>query len=418
MDYALAREIDAMTHDAADVPSGLPATPDFDAWPIAELPTAAEPIERGVRVSWDDGLETRFHVLWLRENSPEDIHPVTREPVLMLEAIPDDLSACAAAVEPGGVLRIDWSSGDTSRYHPGWLRAHAVEAGSNPLAMPPRTLWGAGLAGCLPRFDGAAILAGDEAEFAGWLEALHGYGVGLLEGLPLEPDSVERIASMIGPIRPTNFGGVFEVRSKPDADSNAYTSMALPMHTDLATREYKPGLQFLFCMANEAAGGENQIADGFMIAETMRREAPDLFRAAATQPLIYGSRARNSDYRFACPMIRLAPDGTIEEVRVSPWLRAPLVAPLEDVDRAYRALRYYLAVSERPIMHVTLKLKPGELLGFDNRRTLHGRLGYDPATGERWLRGCYVEREELISRLRILARERRARAIAGEPAHN
>ncbi|MEX1108352.1 MAG: TauD/TfdA family dioxygenase [Dongiaceae bacterium] len=407
-----------MTRHSPDLSYGLPATPDFDSWPVVELPVEAAPIERGVRVKWDDGLETRFHVLWLRENSPDDIHPVTREPALMLEAIPDDLAAQAAAIEPGGVLRIDWSSGETSRYHPGWLRAHAIEAGSDPMAMPPRTLWGAGLGGCLPRFDGAAILAGDPAEFAGWLEALHGYGVALLEGLPLEPDAVERIASLIGPIRPTNFGNVFEVRSKPDADSNAYTNMALPMHTDLATREYKPGLQFLFCMANEAAGGENQIADGFMIAETMRREVPDLFRTATTQKLVYGSRARNSDYRFACPMIRLAPDGTVEEVRVSPWLRAPLVAPLEDVDRAYRALRYFLAVSERPIMHVTLKLKPGDLLSFDNRRTLHGRLVYDPVTGERWLRGCYVEREELYSRLRILARDQRARAIAGDPARN
>ncbi|MEX2200704.1 MAG: TauD/TfdA family dioxygenase [Dongiaceae bacterium] len=394
----------------------LPATPDFDSWPVAELPVAAEPIEHGVSVRWNDGLETRFHAMWLRENAPEDIHPVTREPALMLDAIPDDLAARAAAVEPGGILRIDWSSGETSRYHPGWLRAHAIEAGSDPLAMPPRTFWGAGLGGCLPRFDGAAILAGDAAELAGWLEALHIFGVGLLEGLPLEPDALERIATTIGPIRPTNFGDVFEVRSKPDADSNAYTSMALPMHTDLATREYKPGLQFLFCMANAAAGGENQIADGFMIAETMRREVPDLFRTASAMKLTYGSRARDSDYRFACPMIRLAPDGTIEEVRVSPWLRAPLVAPLKDVDRAYRALRYFLAVSQRPVMHVTLKLKPGDLLSFDNRRILHGRTGYDPASGERWLRGCYVEREDLHSRLRILARERRARAIAGEPA--
>jgi gamma-butyrobetaine dioxygenase len=155
-----------------------------------------------------------------------------------------------------------------------------------------------------------------------------------------------------------------------------------------------------------------------MIAETMRREVPDLFRIASTLPLTYGSRARNSDYRFACPMIRLAPDGTIEEVRVSPWLRAPLVALLEDVDRAYGALRYFLAVSERPIMHVTLKLKPGDLLSFDNRRILHGRMGYDPASGERWLRGCYVEREELHSHLRILARKRRARALAGESGRN
>jgi gamma-butyrobetaine dioxygenase len=391
----------------------LPPTPDFDSWPVCERPVRAEPIPRGVRVLWDDGLDTRFHALWLRENSAGATHAVTREQALMLDDIPEDLEARAAIVEPGGILQIQWSTGETDRYHPGWLRAHAFEANADPLAMPVRTMWGAGLAGCLPRFDGAKILAGDEDEFAGWLEAIHVFGVGLIEGLPEDPAIIETVPSMIGPIRASNFGLVFDVRSKPDADSNAYTSMALPLHTDLATREYKPGVQFLFCLQNDADGGENQLADGFLVAETLRREAPDLFAAATTLPLHFANRATNADYRWACPMIRLAPDGTVEEVRVSPWLRAPMVAAFEDVDRAYRALRYYLAISERPVMHVTLKLKPGDMLGFDNRRTLHGRHGYDPASGERWLRGCYVEREELYSRLRIIARKRRARAVAG-----
>ena len=34
--------------------------------------------------------------------------------------------------------------------------------------------------------------------------------------------------------------------------------------------------------------------------------------------------------------------------------------------------------------------------------------GFDPGAGKRWLRGCYLEREELVSRLRIIARRRRA----------
>lgn len=388
----------------------LPATPDFDVWPIRELPVAATPIEYGVRVVWDDRIETRFHALWLRENAPDATHPVTREQALMLHDIPDDLSVVDAAIEARGVLRIRWSTGEESRFHPGWLRAHAVEAGADPLALPPRTLWGSGLAGCLPRFDGARILAGDRDELAGWCEAIHVYGLGLLENLPATPDVIEIVPALIGPIRPTNFGAVFDVRSKVDANSNAYTSMALPLHTDLATREYKPGLQFLHCLKNEADGGENLLADGFMVAETLRREAPGLFETASTVPLHYANRARDTDYRFASPMIRCDAHGAIAEVRVSPWLRAPLVAPLETVDRTYRALRYFLAISERPVMHLTLKLKPGDMLGFDNRRTLHGRLGYDPATGERWLRGCYVEREELYSCLRIVARERRAQA--------
>jgi gamma-butyrobetaine dioxygenase len=54
------------------------------------------------------------------------------------------------------------------------------------------------------------------------------------------------------------------------------------------------------------------------------------------------------------------------------------------------------------------KLQNGDMVCFDNRRVLHGRMGYDPTTGERHLRGCYVEREELLSRARILARHAKA----------
>lgn len=389
--------------------AATPETPDFDSYPIDRLPVRAEPTAGGVRVMWDDGLETRHHALWLRENSPdpETMHPITREQALMLSDIPSDLAAAAASIEPGGILCVRWA-GDArvSRFHPGWLRAHAVEARHDHFELPQRELWDAGLAGRFPRFDGATVLR-QESEFERWLDALHRLGIGLLQGLPPEPDMVERVAALIGPIRASNFGRVFEVRSKPDADSNAFTAMGLPLHTDLATREYKPGLQFLYCMRNDATGGESLLADGFHVARVLAQEAPEEYRTATMLPLQFASRARDSDYRWSAPMIRLDGAGELDEVRVSPWLRAPQIAPFEAVDQGYRALRRFLEISTRPANQVRIRLAPGELLAFDNRRTLHGRTAYDPASGERWLRGCYVDREELQSRLRIIARERR-----------
>ena len=48
---------------------------------------------------------------------------------------------------------------------------------------------------------------------------------------------------------------------------------------------------------------------------------------------------------------------------------------------------------------------------FDNRRMLHGRSAFDPSSGRRWPRGCYSEREELESRLRMLHRAERMRLV-------
>ena len=55
---------------------------------------------------------------------------------------------------------------------------------------------------------------------------------------------------------------------------------------------------------------------------------------------------------------------------------------------------------------MNLRLGPGEMVGFHNRRVLHGRRAFNPATGRRLLRGCYVDWDEVNSRIRVLSRQR------------
>ena len=79
----------------------------------------------------------------------------------------------------------------------------------------------------------------------------------IIEHLPPVPDIVPEIPHLVGCLRDSNFGEVWEVQSRPDADSNAFTSVALPAHTDMCAREYVPGLQFLFCLHNSCTGGDS-----------------------------------------------------------------------------------------------------------------------------------------------------------------
>lgn len=104
-----------------------------------------------------------------------------------------------------------------------------------------------------------------------------GKGLVRLRNLPTEPDSLEAIARRIGPVRPTNFGMLFNVKAKPNPDSNAYTSIALPPHVDLPTREYQPGMQMLHCLENSVEGGEAVMLDGFAVAEALREHHPQIF---------------------------------------------------------------------------------------------------------------------------------------------
>lgn len=394
--------------------TGLPGTPDFDSYPIHHWPVSAGADRGGIEVAWDDGSRSRFHPMVLRENSPdpETIHPVTREQARMLTEFPADLAAMSAEIDAAGALAVRWSDGTDSRFHPGWLHAHRPRSDAHDPdmeGMPERAIWGGDLDLAAVRVDGSRILE-DEEQLARWCEALHVYGFAILEGVGTEQSVIETVPALLGPLRDNNFGRIFDVITKPDATSNAYTAMGLPLHVDLATREYMPGLQFLHCIQNGAVGGESLLADSFFIVEKLRREAPELFEALSTVPLTAANKATDTDYRWTTPIIGLDPT-TREplEVRWNPWLRAPLTAEFDIVDKVYKGMRRLFELGDSADNMVTVRLKPGEMLGFDNRRVLHGRTAYDPTTGGRALRGCYVEREELWSRLRILARHRRAR---------
>ena len=59
---------------------------------------------------------------------------------------------------------------------------------------------------------------------------------------------------------------------------------------------------------------------------------------------------------------------------------------------------------------MTFDYQPGDLVAIDNRPMLHGCRAFDQSDGRRWLQGCFVGRDELLSRLRIPARGRRERA--------
>jgi len=45
------------------------------------------------------------------------------------------------------------------------------------------------------------------------------------------------------------------------------------------------------------------------------------------------------------------------------------------------------------------------MICMDNRRILHGRTRFSETHGERWMRGCYLERDELQSALRLVRRD-------------
>lgn len=386
-------------------------TPDFNIYPNSKARSVTI-IPLGIEVAFESGVQAQFHQLMLRENSPDPAttHPVTREQQIQLNEFPDDVHISAASVTADGNIHVTFQPEDLNvEYHAGWL-LYWWQQGQRSYKpqLPEQVYWGNELTNKVlsgeHTFDANEITT-NTATKKKWLEQLHQYGFNLSKNWPTENSSVELIADHIGPIRDTNFGRIFDVQTKPDATSNAYTAMGLPSHTDLCTREYLPGIQILHCMANNAPGGETMLVDGYKLAEYLSINHPDDYKILCTIPIAAGNKANNSDYRTALPVFQLNEEGEVFEVRVNPWLRAPLTYNIETVDATYKALKKLFAACELPELQIRFKLKAGEAIAFDNRRILHGRTEIEiDSTTHRHLRGCYVEREELYSKLLVFNR--------------
>jgi gamma-butyrobetaine dioxygenase len=248
-----------------------------------------------------------------------------------------------------------------------------------------------------------ADLAGD-AGLERWLVALLESGVAIVTETPNLDGEVVRLAERIGYACPTNFGTIFDVVSKPDPNSNAYTALGLEMHTDLPYYERPPDYQFLHALEADALGGESLLVDGIAVAEMLREEDPDAFELLCSWEVPFRFHDDVDDLRGVYPVLD-SRHGEVVRIRFNNGVRdVDWAARGADGEAFYSAyLTYWRLVREQGI---SVRLRAGEVLCFDNRRVLHGRAAFDPSSGRRHLQGCYVDRDMVLSRLRAVRQRR------------
>jgi gamma-butyrobetaine dioxygenase len=110
------------------------------------------------------------------------------------------------------------------------------------------------------------------------LQDFYKYGFVIFKNVPVEDNYIVKFANSIGTIRPTNFGESFSVRSVPEPNDLAYTSIALTPHTDNPYRKPIPCIQVLHCLENEVKGGLSTLVDGFAVAEHLKKKYQKLFK--------------------------------------------------------------------------------------------------------------------------------------------
>ena len=118
----------------------------------------------------------------------------------------------------------------------------------------------------------------DSKEMHDLLVSFYKYGFVIIKNIPTEDNFIVKFANSIGSVRRTNFGEYFDVRSKPDPNDLAYTSLELSPHTDNPYRNPVPCIQLLHCIVSEVTGGLSTLVDGFTVTEDLKKENPDFIR--------------------------------------------------------------------------------------------------------------------------------------------
>ena len=391
-------------------PHNLP-TGDFYLYPVVAAIVKAEITERTVVVEWSDSTVSEFHFLWLRDNCPCCVHPYTLEQTYEVVNAPKNLKPVEIEVTSSGALAIEWEPEDhKSIFHPGWLKKHCY---SNQTPTSPNmksVSWDSSTRTKPDEYEWEKIVSDEEVELR-WLQSVQTSGCALIHGVPQTDPAVGEVANRIGVVRHSNFGDLFDVRVDFDPVSNSNTDLELPPHTDLPTREYQPGMQLLHCITNNVKGGSSTLVDGFRVAEELQDRHPRAYELLTTVSWDFANRSRTSDYRWKAPMIGLDNFNELFEIRAGSWLRYPLQAPPELMDEMYEAYQIFETTSHDKKFQIKFRLEAGDCMIFDNRRILHGRTAFEAQSGNRHLRGCYVDRDELRSRVRLLEGNKSRRSI-------
>ncbi|WP_424931363.1 TauD/TfdA family dioxygenase [Amaricoccus macauensis] len=362
--------------------------------------------EHGLDVTLADGRTQYFNYYWLRDNCPSSFSSVTRErsfDIFHLEAAP----RAAAARFEGDALVIEWSNEDHVTHMPvDWLAIYAGGGRRRDPADLPREAWFSDHYQNVPRFSQPELVASLDRR-AEWIRAMLVHGFTIVSDMPDSDEGLTRTAELMGSIRPTFFGTYFDVKLHINPTNTAYTAGALELHTDTPAEEFAPGIQFLHCRSNTVQGGESLYADGVAVANAFRTRDPEGFRLLSETAIPYFCEHDTYDARSRQYVIELDQHGEVSGLTISQHMADIFDLDQKLLDDYYPAFcRFGRMLQEEKYM-MRFMMKGGECMVFDNHRIVHGRAAYTATSGERYLRGCYVDRGEMRSTYRALVSEGR-----------
>ena len=237
------------------------------------------------------------------------------------------------------------------------------------------------------------------------LISFYKYGFVIIKDIPTHDNFIVKFANSIGSVRRTNFGEYFNVRSKPDPNDLAYTSLALAPHTDNPYRKPVPCIQLLHCIESEVTGGFSTLVDGYTVTEDLKKEYFDYYKILSEIKVRFRFTDKEVVLEDWSELIKLDENKDFKQVRFSPRLDYVPILEKDKLDLYYKARKKLSEMYNSDKYRIEFKLSPKDLIMMDNHRLLHGRTAYETKEGNRFLQGCYIDYDSTEGKLRHLKRK-------------
>lgn len=362
-------------------------------------------------VHWEDGHVSRFHAIWLRHQCwcPVCGTPETGVRGIRLHHIDETISFAAAEADRDYV-RVIWPDGHRSEYAARWLRNHCYSEEERVLRRADPVLWDGSLSANVP-VGSLTRAEADPAARLRILETVRDYGFCKITDGPTDKAESQRMIHLVGAQRQTHFG-TYTLKTKKTVTNVGDTTGPLDPHVDEPYRYAAIGITVFQVLRPSSNGGASTLVDGFEAARRLKERWPKDFdllcnMRVTCQRFDPGDNSHGNErwYKSRLPVIQLDDRGEVCGVRMNERQISPLDVPPAQVPSAYRALKRLFALLYDDDLRLTLDLKAGEGLLFDNQRLLHGRTGFTPETPPRAVLTSSVDLDDFHSSLRLLQRD-------------
>ncbi|CAO3685728.1 unnamed protein product [Umbelopsis ramanniana] len=380
-----------------------------------------------VKIQWPKANEltqavpqtSTYSHLWLRDNCqcPECLHPSNRQKLHSSADVPLDIVPKQTTLTNDG-LEIVWNKSlrhhADSKIHKSFYPTSFLSQYSCPTLRQQFRFnnlkfvtWDRELMNAENKFISYDEYNTEQGLYK-TLKQLFDYGIVFLKDVPTHDNKVTEVAEKIGNVRESFYGRDFDVKSVAKSKNIAYTSLYLGFHMDLLYYEAPPGLQLLHSLKNSVTGGSSIFVDSFKAVEIMKTEHFDDYTALKEIPVTfhYVNDGHHMYYRRPTIVDDKAQEGGSwgMHVNYAPPFQGPLdIDDPKEAARFYKAFQTFADIVEDRNLRFELTLQPGQLVIFANRRVLHGRTAFDPTSGDRHLKGTYVELDLFKDKLRVLS---------------